>query len=150
MQSDPLLSMNIVTRTTTWLGLRSWFAPFAISFLFVDQSGQFVVPQTLFKSLMVVVFGGFGTALLVRAFQAVTPTLRSGLALGCYWLALNLALDLVVLVPLIKMPVSTYFYDIGLRYLLIPIISTAIGTVAQRVRTSGTQADRPSTVVSQH
>ena len=120
---------DVVTRRTTWLGLVSWLGPFIVSFLFVDQTGQFVIPQPLFKSLMVVFFGGVGAVLLVVAFQRVLPSLRNGLWLGLYWLAINLALDLLILVPLIGMPLVTYFYDIGLRYLLIPIMSTAIGAV---------------------
>ena len=81
---------------------------------------------------MVVVFGGLGTALLVAAFRRVEPTWRSGLALGCYWLAINLILDLVVLIPMVGTPVRDYVYDIGLRYLLIPIIATAMGAIAER------------------
>jgi hypothetical protein len=124
----------VVTLRTTTLGLVSWLVPFVVSFLFVDRAGQFLIPQPLFKSIMVVVFGGFGTALLVVAFRRIEPTTQSGLGLGCYWLALNLFLDFVVLVPLIRTPVLGYMYDIGLRYLLIPIISTAIGAVAERAR----------------
>jgi hypothetical protein len=56
--------------------------PFAVSFLFVDRTGQFLIPQPLFKSIMVVVFGGLGTALIAAAFRHVEPTARSGLALG--------------------------------------------------------------------
>jgi hypothetical protein len=125
---------DIVTRHSSVLGFVSWLVPFVVSFLFVDRTGQFIIPQPLFKSVMVVLFGGLGTALLVLAFRRIQPTLRSGFILGCYWLAINLVLDLVVLVPLVHMPVVTYLYDIGLRYLLIPIIATAIGMVAQRAR----------------
>ena len=120
------------SRHATILGLLSWLVPFAVSFLFVDRSGQFLIPQPLFKSLMIVVFGGFGTALLVVAFHRIVPSTRSGITLGCYWLLINLGLDLLILVPLIHMHIVTYLYDIGLRYLLIPIISTAIGTVVER------------------
>jgi hypothetical protein len=123
--------MTVVSWRTTLLGFLSWLVPFAASFLFVDSSGRWLIPQRLFKSIMVVVFGGLGTALLVAAFRRVTPTLRSGLALGCYWLAINLILDLVVLAPLAGMSARDYFYDIGLRYLLIPIIAGAIGVVAE-------------------
>ena len=126
--------MWIVTRRITLLGFISWLVPFVVSFLFVDRHGQFLIPQPLFKSLMVVIFGGFGTWLLLVAFRHVPPNPRSGLGLGCYWLAINLVLDLAVLVPFVKMPVVAYFYDIGLRYLLIPIISTALGVVAERTR----------------
>lgn len=133
---------EIVTRNSTVLGFLSWLVPFAVSFLFVDRTGQFLIPQPLFKSLMVVVFGGLGTAFLVVAFLRIAASTLSGLALGCYWLLINLVLDLIVLVPLIRMPVGAYFYDIGLRYLLIPIISTAIGRVAQGVREHPTSFGR--------
>ena len=121
--------IEIATRRTTWLGFVSWLGPFVVSFLFVDQTGQFIIPQPLFKSLMVVFFGGVGAALLVIAFRRVVPSLRSGMLLGLYWFAINIVLDLLILIPLIGMPVVTYVYDIGLRYLLIPIMSTAMAAV---------------------
>ena len=124
--------MNVISLRATILGLLSWVAPFAASFTFVDRSGHFLIPQPLFKSIMVVVFGGVGTGLLVLTFRGIKPTWRSGLALGCYWLVINLVLDLVVLVPLMGVSVRDYVYDIGLRYLLIPIIATAMGAAAER------------------
>ncbi len=123
--------MNVITRYTSLPGFLTWLVPFAVSFLFVDSSGHWIVPQPLFKSIMVVVFGGFGTLLLLAAFRRIAPTLRSGLALGCFWLAINLILDVIVLVPLTGMSVRDYVYDIGLRYLLIPIIATAMGASAE-------------------
>ena len=59
-----------------------------------------------------------------------------GLALGAYWLALNVVLDLVVLVPLARMSIVDYAHDIGLRYLLIPIMASAMGAVAVRAISS--------------
>ena len=126
--------MDIMTKRTVALGLASWLLPFLVSFLFIDRAGQFLIPQPLFKSIMVVVGGGVGTALLAIAFRQVTPTLRSGLALGLLWLCINLALDIVVLVPMMKVSVATYVQDVGLRYLLIPIIAAGIGLVAERDR----------------
>ena len=123
---------NIITRRVTLLGLASWLLPFAFSFLFFDSSGQVLIPQPLFKSLMIVVFGGAGVALLAAAFRHVPPSPRSGLLLGLYWLAINLVLDLVVLVPLANMQFVPYLHDIGLRYLLIPIIAVGMGIVAAR------------------
>jgi hypothetical protein len=124
--------MKIVSCATTILRFFTWLIPFAASFAFLDRSGHVFIPQPLFKSIMVVVFGGLGTALLVAAFRRVEPTWRSGVALGCYWLAINLILDLVVLIPMVGTPVRDYVYDIGLRYLLIPIIATAMGAIAER------------------
>jgi hypothetical protein len=123
---------GVFTIRTTVLGCVSWLIPFVVSFLFFDRTGQLVIPQPLFKSVMVVVGGGIGVALLVSAFARIRPSLRSGLALGCYWLAINLALDLAVLVQILKMPVVVYLYDIGLRYLLLPVISTGMGVVGAR------------------
>jgi hypothetical protein len=123
---------GVFTIRTTVLGCVSWLIPFVASFLFFDRTGQLLIPQPLFKSMMVVVVGGIGVALLVSAFRRVPPSLHSGLALGCYWLAINVALDLAVLVPLVRMPVVLYLYDIGLRYLLLPVVGTAMGVVGAR------------------
>ena len=123
---------DIVTARTSLIGFASWLIPFAISIPFFDHTGQLLIAQPLFKSIMVVVGGGTATALLVMAFRHVVPTARSGLALGCYWLLINLALDIAILVPMGKMTIAGYLADIGLRYLLIPIVSTGIGLVAER------------------
>ena len=117
----------------SWLlGLATWAIPFASSFAFVDRSGQLQIPQPLFKSLMVVIGGGVGAVLLVQAFKSIRPSAATGLALGALWLAINLALDLAVLVPMSGMTVAGYLQDIGLRYLLLPIVAVAMGSVADR------------------
>jgi len=123
---------NVLTFRMTGLGILSWLIPFALSFLFFDRSGQLQIAQPLFKSLMVVFGGGFGAALLVLAFRRLEPSAWTGLTLGAFWLVLNLGLDLAILVPLTKMPIVTYFQDIGLRYFLIPIFSMAMGAAAAR------------------
>jgi hypothetical protein len=121
---------TVFTLRATLLGLASWLIPFALSFFFFDRIGQLLIPQPLFKSIMVVVGGLSGVALLAAAFRRTDASLTSGFALGCYWLAINLLLDLAVLVAIMKMPLTHYLSDIGLRYLLIPIISTGMGSVA--------------------
>ena len=127
-----MFSNIVINRRILLLGLLSWFLPFALSFLFFDQTGQLFVPRMLFKSLMVVAGGGIGVGLLVVAFRYIDASLRSGLIIGCYWLGLNLLFDLLILVPMSGMAVGEYFYDIGLRYLLLPIIATAMGVVAKQ------------------
>jgi hypothetical protein len=121
---------NVFTFRVTGLGMLSWLIPFMLSFLFFDSSGQLLISQPLFKSLMVVAGGGFAALLLVLVFRRLKPSAWTGLALGLYWLAINLGLDLAILVPFAKMSTLTYFYDIGVRYLLIPIFSTAVGSAA--------------------
>jgi hypothetical protein len=122
------------TLRTTLLGLASWAIPFALSFLFFDRSGQLMVAQPLFKSVMVVVGGATGAALLVWAFRRTRPSIASGAVLGLYWLAINIVLDLATLVAAMGMPVGLYFNDIGLRYLLLPIMASALGAVGGAAR----------------
>jgi len=128
---------TVFTFRTAWLGFVTWLLPFVASFLFFDRTGQLLIDRPLFKSIMVVVGGGVGAWLLAVAFRRIAPSWRTGLTLGGFWLAINLALDLAVLVPFTKMPVALYLTDIGLRYLLMPIIATAMGIVAARTAKPG-------------
>ena len=102
------------------------------SLAFFDSSGTVVIAQPLFKSLMVVIGGATGAALLVLVFRRIPATFQSGLVIGSLWLAINLLLDLAILVPLSGSSFADYFQDIGLRYLMSPILAVAMGTVAQR------------------
>ena len=122
--------MSVITRHSTFLGFLSWLIPFVASVPFFDRTGQILISQPLFKSLMVVIGGAAGTALLVSALRRLTPSLASGLALGLYWFTINIALDVLVLVPMSGTAIDSYFYDIGLRYLLIPIIAAGLGSMA--------------------
>jgi hypothetical protein len=127
--------LEIVKNPRTALyGFLSWLIPFVASFAFFGPDGQPWIPQTLFKSIMVVVFGGVGIWLLLLAFRRIRPTFASGLQLGLYWLAINIVLDLAILLPLAGMAPLDYFCDIGLRYLLTPMIAAALGAQADRAR----------------
>jgi hypothetical protein len=121
---------SVITIRTGLLGLASWIIPFVAAFAFFDSSGQLQIAQPLFKSLMVVIAGGAGAYLLVVAFRKLPATLMSGLGLGLFWMALNLGLDIAVLLPMSGQPISAWFQDIGLRYLLIPVMAMAIGAAA--------------------
>ena len=121
----------ILNRRILLLGLLSWAAPFFLSFLFFGPDGL-TIPRMLFKSIMVVTGGGIGVGLLILAFRRVEASIQTGLTIGVCWLVLNLALDMLVLVPMSGMPWSEYFIDIGMRYLLLPIIAVGMGAVAQR------------------
>ena len=129
--------MPLIADWKIWMfGLLSWLIPFIASLAFFDSSGTVTIAQPLFKSLMVVIGGGVGAALLVFVFRRIPATLKSGLVIGSLWLAINLLLDLAVLVPLSGSSVADYFQDIGLRYLMIPIMAVAVGLVAQDARRS--------------
>jgi hypothetical protein len=115
-------------------GVLSWCIPFAVSFAFVDAQGQLALPQPLFKSLMVVISGAVGAGLLVLAFRRLAPTVGHAAALGGLWMLLNLGLDVAVLVPIMQVSVREYWQDIGLRYLLMPIMAVSMAVVARQSR----------------
>lgn len=123
---------QVFTLRTALLGLASWAVPFLAAFAFFDRTGQLAIAQPLFKSLMVVIGGGVGVGLLVLAFRRVPKTLIAGLLLGLFWLGLNWALDIAVLLPMSGQGIGAWFQDIGLRYLMIPVMAMAIGAAAQR------------------
>lgn len=116
------------------LGLLSWLIPFLAASLFFGPGGELWADRALFKSAMVVIGGGVGLWLLLRAFRAVPATLATGAAIGIAWLLINLGLDLAILLPMSGMGLATYAADIGLRYLLLPLTAAAMGLVAERAK----------------
>jgi len=81
---------------------------------------------------MVLVGGSSGAALLLFAFPRLSSLPMSAFALGVFWFAIKIALDLATLVMLMRMPIILNLSDIGLRYLMRPIMAGAMGTVAAR------------------
>jgi len=66
--------------------------------------------------------------LLLVYFKSVEKYfVKEGIIVGVVWLVINWVLDIVVLVPMAGWSLSTYFAQIGLRYLVMPIMSIAIG-----------------------
>jgi hypothetical protein len=112
-------------------GLLSWLVPFAVSVLLYSPAGEPLYDIFLVKSILIVVGGTTGALLLVVYFRQVTEKyLLEGVVAGSVWLLINWALDLVVLLPMSGMSIADYFAQIGLRYLLIPVIAIAIGAAA--------------------
>jgi len=86
----------------------------------------------LFKSLMVVTMVAVEMVFILRLFRPVASGFPAvGIRAGAVWTAVNWALDLVVLVGLLKTPLGTYFWDVGLRYLAIPIMTIGCGFLLQ-------------------
>jgi hypothetical protein len=115
--------------------------PFIASFPFYSPQGELLVALPLFKSLMVVIGSMVGIGLLLLGFRTVRPGLMTGLVIGLYWLALNWLLDIAVLVPMAGLDIGGYFADIGLRYLVLPMIAVGMGLVGQWARQGFIGAD---------
>ena len=120
-------------------GLLTWLAPFLLSIPFYSQGGEPLYDIFLIKSVLIVFSAALGTFLILVYFRGVHARfVREGALLGGVWLAINWGLDAVVLLPLSGMDPATYMAQIGLRYLIISIISLGIGAAAgQAVRGGG-------------
>jgi uncharacterized membrane protein YpjA len=114
------------------LGFLTWLVPFVFSCLFFSKEGQLLIDMFLFKTIMIVLFSFLGALLLIRYFKGITGDyLKEGIIVGVAWLMINWILDFVVLIPIARMGVVTYFTQIGLRYLMIPTMSIAMGYLVE-------------------
>ena len=114
-------------------GFFTWLVPFVVAIPFYSKDGQPLIDIFLIKSIMIVVGSLTGAFLLILYFKNLTKNyLTEGIIVGLLWFTINIILDLVVLLPIMKISISTYFAQIGLRYLIIPIMSIAIGSIVQK------------------
>ena len=116
--------MRFTLRILGW-GLLVWLLPFVISF--------FVFPfreswRSLFESVMAVAVC-LAAALFGLLYIRQRPDLHpaEGLLVGVAWWLICVAVDLpLVSAGPMKMTLTEYFADIGLTYLAIPIVTTAM------------------------
>ncbi len=110
------------------LGLLSWIIPFVVSFLFYKPGGELMVPYATFKSTIMLVGVISGCYLLYHYFKFVEcDYLSNSIVVGFTWFAINIVLDSLVLIPIMKTSFVDYFLSIGLSYFAIPVISIAFG-----------------------
>jgi len=64
--------------------------------------------------------------------------LKEGIIVGVTWFFVNLFLDLIILLPMSGMGIKEYIYQIGLRYLLSPIIVISLGVLLDKKLTEKT------------
>jgi len=111
-------------------GFLAWLIPFVSAFFFYSKEGGLVIDIFLFKTIMIVVGAIIGAFLLVFYFKKINNSyLREGIIVGLAWFSINILLDLLVLVPMSEMVLTDYFAQIGLRYLIIPVMSIMVGAV---------------------
>ena len=100
--------------------------------------------RPVFESIMPVILASATVFFAHLYFKRVHSGFqREGLLLGLVWLATNLAIDLpLMLTPSpMQMTLGEYLGDIGLTYLMIPVIT--IGTGFIRAQAGSGPADRP-------
>ncbi|MFC1769402.1 hypothetical protein ACFLZX_06600 [Nanoarchaeota archaeon] len=113
-------------------GILSWLIPFFVSILFYSREGGLLVDIFLFKSIMIVVGSLVGATLLVLYFKKIKKDhVTEGIVVGIFWFVINIVLDVLILLPISGMSFGVYFQQIGLRYLVLPIIAIAMGFSAK-------------------
>jgi len=126
MSTTPISTIKLLL-----FGFLTWLIPFVASVPLMGRDGQPILPAGMFKSLMIIIGSAVGAWLLVRVFRRRPLFRHPGLVVGVLWLAINVGLDLLILVPLTKMSLPDYAGEIALRYLVIPIMAVAIDTAGR-------------------
>jgi uncharacterized membrane protein YpjA len=102
--------------------------PFTVSFLFYRPGGELIIPYSSFKSIILVVGTISGCLLLFQFFKSIHSNfIAAGISVGLCWFIINIILDTLVLIPMMKTTFGDYFMAIGLSYVAMPVISTAMG-----------------------
>ena len=111
-------------------GFLSWLIPFVSAFFFYSGQGELAIDIFLFKSIMIVVGSISAAFLLVSYFKKINGNyFKEGVVVRISWFAINIILDILILLPMSGMSFPDYFAQIGLRYLAIPAFSIAVGAV---------------------
>ena len=113
-------------------GLIAWVVPFISSFFFFSPKGELKIDVFLFKSIMIVVGSITAALLIVHYFKKLkSDYLKTGIILGLIWLLVNLFMDIIILLPMSGMAMDTYFIEIGIRYIVIPVMCVMAGMVLE-------------------
>lgn len=108
-------------------GFLVWVIPFVVAFAIFPLRES---ARPLFESIMPVALGATVAILGVRYFRDVpSGFVGEGIRLGVLWLAMSLGIDAPLMLlggPMLMTP-GQYLADIGLTYLLIPVITVGIG-----------------------
>jgi hypothetical protein len=123
-----------------WLyGFLVWLVPFVVA---ISLSGIKETNRPLFESIMPVVLALTVVVFLSLDFQSIAGGyLQRGVRIGLVWLAISIVLDLALFSSgPVRMSLAEYMQDIGLTYLLIPIITVSAGRLADRI----TRTERPA------
>ena len=123
-------------RRAVIFGFFVWLIPFVVAFAIYPLHES---SRPLFESIMPVSIAIAVTVFGVRYLRAVHARfLQEGALLGLLWLVISVVIDapLMLLGGPMQMTVAQYAADIGVTYLMIPVIT--IGIAVARATSSGT------------
>ena len=117
-------------------GIATWLVPFVASIFFFDPTThKLIIGQSFFQSIMVVIGSLVAAFLLVKYFKGVhADYVRQGIKVGVVWLLINWILDFAILVPMMRIDLPTYFTQIGLSYLVAPVMAISMAVAIENAR----------------
>jgi len=113
------------------LGVIAWLAPFVVAF-FAYPIRESARP--LFESIMAVTVTATVVVLgLIHLKRAGGSSVFEGLLVGVVWLLVCILIDapLMLLGGPMKMSFGAYMADIGLAYLIIPVVTTGLAIASR-------------------
>ncbi len=113
------------------LGFLLWVIPFVISMIIFPIKSSDV---QLFDSILTVVTVLFATMFGIEYFMKVDAgDFMEGIVIGIVWLGISIAIDLLMFSwgPM-AMPFLDYIKNIGLGYLVYPIVTTGLGYLMEK------------------
>jgi uncharacterized membrane protein YpjA len=125
------MKMNKHSRNLLY-GFLAWLIPFVASIFFYTKDGGLSIDIFFFKTIMIIVGSISGAILLISYFKKINiGYLKEGIYVGITWFVINILLDLLVLIPMSGLAISDYFLQIGLRYLVMPVMSIMVGVALE-------------------
>ncbi len=125
-------------------GVLIWLFVFAVAFIiFPLREGW----RALFESIMPVAVTGATCVFALIYFRDVPSNFfREGVLLGLVWFAISFLIDLpLMLTGPISMSFVEYVGDIGVTYLIIPMVTTAVGIARSIGASARTSPPSPGT-----
>jgi len=117
-------------------GVLVWLVPFAVSFFIYPLK---TAGNPLFESIMPLVITIMVVSLAYLYLKNIeSGFVREGLLIGFVWLIINLSIDFVLFLPPSPMQMSfvDYMGDIGITYLMIPVITMGLAYMADNMNRS--------------
>lgn len=118
-------------KKTLLYGFLVWLIPFIVAFsIFPIRESN----RALFESIMPVAITICVVFFAHHYFKKVDNAYKKeGISLGLIWLAISFVIDLAMFMqgPM-KMTFTNYIIDIGLTYLMIPVITVGFGYLLEK------------------
>ncbi len=111
-------------------GFLVWLIPFGVSFIIFPLKTSI---RPLFESIMPLILSIGVITLAYHYLKNLNADfIRNGLLIGILWYIINIAIDLFMFMPASPMQMSflNYMMDIGLTYVIIPVITLGMGFMA--------------------